>query len=107
MNVEDFVATSLEQIIAGVRRAQNAVEEHGASVNPAIESGPAGRVHFGSSTLLQDIEFDIAVSVADNAKSGANLKVGIPWVGGGVDGGSERHNSAVSRIRFRVPIVLP
>jgi len=106
MQVNDFVATTLEQIVDGVRRAQAAVDKHGARINPPVRAAPTGRLGHNA-TLLQDVEFDIAVTVGESSQSGAGLRVGVPWIGGGVEGGSNREQSAVSRIRFVVPIALP
>src|SRR4029077_726612 len=109
------VATTLQQIISGVRAAQAAVTATGARVNPQVEA-PAMRVVGGkkeplvdweSGTLLQAISFDVAVTVSETEKSGAGLRVGIPVVSASLEGGSGKQESAVNRIRFTVPIVLP
>ena len=107
MNVEEFVATTLEQIVAGVRRAQMAAANHGGVVNPQVETAPSGRLDMITATLLQDVEFDVAVTVSKASKSGASLRVAVPWVGAGVEGSSGNDQSAISRIKFTVPIVLP
>lgn len=106
MELDAFVETTLTQIISGVRAAQQTAPAQGAAVNPDIRSGPPGRVH-RSGTLLQDIEFDAAIMVTESEKSGAGLRVGVAWVSGGVDAGSDSRQSRASRIRFTVPIALP
>ena len=107
MQIDDFVATSLEQIISGVRRAQKATMESGARINPQVESALASHLDFESGTVLQDVVFDIAVTAQEGAKSGAGLRVAAFGIGGGVEAGSDKQHSAVSRIKFIVPIVLP
>jgi hypothetical protein len=107
MQLDDFVATTLKQIVVGVTTAQVAVDEHGAKINPSVRSGTPGRFDPQTGTHIQDVEFDIAVTVSEGEKSGAGIRVGVPWISGGVEGGSDRQSSAVSRIRFSVPVLLP
>jgi hypothetical protein len=107
MQLDDFVATSLKELIAGIKRAQAEVAAHGGVINPQVDSAPSGRMHRPTWTVLQDLEFDIAVTVSENEKTGAGLKVAVPWINAGIDGGSGREQSAVSRIKFRVPVALP
>ncbi|HYC49529.1 MAG TPA: hypothetical protein VEB19_00345 [Gemmatimonadaceae bacterium] len=106
MNLEDFVATTLEQVVRGVQRAQKSVCSL-ARINPQVEGHPVNTRDYKTGTLLRDVEFDVAVTVTESAKSGANLSVGIPWMKGGVDGGSDSSNSAVSRVRFSLPVAFP
>ena len=106
MNLEDFVATGLEQVVRGIQRAQTAVGTD-ARINPQVEGHPPTQVDRYTGTRLQDIEFDVAVTVTDGTQSGASLSVGVPWVKAGVKGGSEQSQSAVSRIKFSVPVALP
>ncbi len=96
MKVDEFVATSLEQIIEGVRKAQHAVDPMGGQVNPHYTGG-----------MREYIEFDVAVTVEESTKTGGELGVSIWAVKAGTSGASENRNASVSRLRFRVPVAFP
>lgn len=107
MKLDAFVKTTLEQIIAGVVDAQSSAATNGAYVNPHVRSAPAGRLVNHNGAVIQDIQFDVAVTVTESEKSGAGLRVGVPWVGGSVEGGSDARHGQESRIKFVVPLALP
>ena len=80
MDLQDFVASSLTQIIRAVSKAQSESRESGAWVSPAgidlpkevetIEVSPGVRAY------VHDVEFDVAVTVSDKqgAEAGAKLQ---------------------------------
>ena len=107
MNVEEFVASTLEQIVRGVCRAQEAVHAFHGRVSPPVTSGPAGRLDQDTGTVVEDVQFDIAVTVSEAEKTKAGLMVAMGVVGGGTAAGSESQQAAVSRIKFSVPVALP
>ena len=110
MELDEFVAKTLEQIIKGVADAQNAVIRRAAKavINPYVGSAvPADWLDEGTGTLVQDVSFDVAVTVSESGKSGAGLQVGAFGIGAQIGGGSDRAHSEVSRIKFVVPVVLP
>ena len=106
MQLDEFVKTSLEQIVSGVQQAQKTAEAMGATINPSVRSSASGRMH-SNGTLIQDVEFDVAVTTTETGGSNAGLRVGWASVGAGVEGRSSKENSAVSRIKFVVPVGLP
>ncbi len=97
-SLEDFIASTLEQIVAGVRRSQEPARQHGARINPAH----AAHGH------SQAVEFDVAVTVSETekVKSGIGVVV-MGLLGAGVQGASESTNAAINRIRFKVFLDLP
>ena len=107
MQLDEFLALTLEQIVRGVTTAQRAVDASGAKINPQVDMADAGRLDFSTSTVLQDVEFDLAVSVEKSAKTDADLGVSVWAIKAGAGGASETRDTAANRIRFRVPIVLP
>jgi hypothetical protein len=99
MDVEEFVKTTLVQIVEGVHDAMHSVGDHPAA-KQAAEISP--------SSAHNNVEFDIAVTVTES--SGLEAKGGLKVasllsVGGG--GSSSTQTAAVSRIKFQVPLVLP
>jgi len=107
MDLEEFVHTTIVQIINGVVTAQQEAAARGAIVNPTYRRGKFAEFHPASGAVPQSIEFDVAVTATDGAESGAGLRVGIPLVAGSVGGGSTRESTAENRVKFAVPVVLP
>ena len=109
LQLSEFVSSTLEQIIAGAKKAQEAAREAGAAVNPPTRgSQTAGMREYHSGTFTQDVEFHVALTATSSEESAAGLRVGLAWVGGGsIRGGSGSERSEVSRVKFTVPIGLP
>ena len=107
MDLEEFVATAIQQLVAGVRKAQDGLKGTGARVNPQVASGAPGRFDRKTGTHIQDLSFDVAVTIGGSEKSGARLNVGVAFLGGGIEGGSAKENVATSRLQFTVPLLLP
>jgi hypothetical protein len=118
MDLEEFVESSLRQIITGVRKAQEATRladkdpSEADLVNPAImygaDSAPKGK-HFATMdrNLVHFVSFDVAVTSDETieAKGGVAIKVAGFGINAGA-GGTEK-DTVVSRIKFEVPIALP
>ncbi len=85
MELDEFVQATLRQILRGVRDAQEEAGQLGATVNPTHSSGKFGNFHAASGTYIQNVEFDVGLSVTESSESGAGLRVGIPWIGGGLE----------------------
>lgn len=106
MDIEAFVATSLEQIVKGVKRAQAAVSESGAKINSKANKMSELR-DYQSGFQMQQVEFDLAVTATESSKSGGGIKAGVAILSANFGGGSDSQNSSVTRIKFTVPLVLP
>lgn len=113
MELQSFIAQSLRSIIEGVREAQASTKDSGAVIVPELtqrqQRDDAAMVNLGDShAYAYDVEFDIAVAAAQ--KRGARAKAGISVLGAdllGAGGDSSRSERSTSRIRFKVPVVLP
>lgn len=111
MNLEDFVSETLKQIINGVQKAQEFAQAKNACINPVSARMTTSQQiqHYDSNTgvPLQNIEFDVGITVTDtNTKQdGSTTSIGSVTVS--PQGASESKNSSISRIKFSVPILLP
>ena len=118
MKLDEFIETSLIQIIEGVKKAQNAIKgsnKTGAEanhINPDImysaDSAPKGKFYATTErNLVHFVDFDVAVTTdtSTEVKGGAGLRVA--GIGMGADAQETTQNSVVSRIKFQVPIILP
>jgi hypothetical protein len=102
MELEKFISQTLSEIQKGVQGAIDATQSTKGAINP----------HFGSEItfgphLVQNVEFDIAVTVSnENELSGGG---GIKVVGFklGAEGKDSIQNSSVSRVQFTIPIIPP
>lgn len=113
MNVEEFVAETLIQIVKGVVRAQRDTHHLGARIYPLMRaySGPNGPIPGEDSDAnarpTYNVSFDMALTVSNAAGSSAGLKAGIHVLEADLGGGSSKANTSVSRVSFTLPIVYP
>lgn len=112
MKLEQFVEESLKQIIGGVLKAQVYGEQHGAHVNPvnATFNSNSQNVVYCTETgvPLQQVEFDVAVTVSESNASSQDNNVGVGDITvSAAPSESSSTNSSASRIKFTVPVRLP
>jgi len=112
MQLRDFVAESIRQIIDGVRTAQDYAAEHGSKVNPSniwyrVDQGVVKIQDRDTGAIIQEVNFDVAVTTTDGTKTKAGIGVFVGPVGVGSHGQSEASNQSVSRLQFSVPVALP
>lgn len=112
MDLKTFVAETLAQIVEGVKEAQPRVSDAGGRVHPQLVGGVAEnlmkhKIFVSSGGYAQFVEFDVAVTATEGTgtKGGVAVVAGILSLGSG--GESKNENSASSRVRFMVPLVLP
>jgi hypothetical protein len=110
MQLRDFVAETIKEVIEGVVAAQAYAKEKGAVVNPKLN------FHNYNQDLLLDsatgrptrsISFDVAVTAAEGTKTQGGIAVFTGVLGLGSKGQSEKSNETVNRIQFSVPVSLP
>lgn len=113
MELQEFIASALTQIIKGVALAQTNVADCGASVNPiramqgAKDHTPYVRTEDGDFRVIETIRFDVAVTVSDNQQAGAGAGIKVFGASLGASGKVAYENSSVSRVSFEVPVALP
>jgi len=103
MELKDFVAKTLLQVIEGVRIAQSG--EDGPNVNADMAGASFGGnlINVGSYGVATRVDFDVSVTAESSAGAGAKLTV----MGVGVGGGAEHKAGSANRISFSVPVRLP
>lgn len=106
MDLKQFVAETLNQIIEGVAEAQKLSKDSGAAINPARYAGQAVETH-STGVAITSIEFNVALSVSE----GTGTKGGIAVVAGifalGSQGESKESKASTTHVRFMVPIAFP
>jgi hypothetical protein len=112
MDVKDFVASTILQIMEGVASTQEAARALGGYVNPTASTFvQAGGKHIGvtaTGQAIYPIEFDIAVVVSGEGQveAGGKLQVAsIISIGG--KGKSTDKQETTSRVKFSVSVTMP
>jgi hypothetical protein len=112
VELKEFVAETLRQIIEGVTTAQGLCPE--ANISPLVgnlveSSGAAAGLvrELSTGAFIQQVAFDVAVVVSEEKgrKGGAGILVKGLGLGGEMS--AESANSTTSRIAFKVPLILP
>lgn len=111
MELQDFVAETLKQIIDGVIAAQTYAAEKGARVNPPIDfrSNEGGLLMWekGFNQPIHSVDFDVAVTAKEGTKTQGGISVLVGALGLKATGQSEESAHKLNRIRFSIPIGLP
>jgi len=108
MELKEFIRETLEQIVQGVSAASGVVENHGGTINPdKAWFRRDGQINQYSSAIPHDVEFDVGLTCFDKngLSEGIGVFLGSVSLGKKNDSGSE--NTAVTRVRFTIPLVLP
>ena len=110
MDLKEFVAGTLTQIIEGVKEAQKAAKTHGAEVSPKFQQYQSTINSFSfnkKDEVIRFVKFDVALSATEGSERGTSggLKVIVAAVGGkSLD---VKETSTVSRLQFEIPVVWP
>ena len=119
MELSEFVEKSLVAIVRGVERANAALKDSQALVNPHQSSygtEASHGVHHPTvnrhETRVELVAFDVAVEASESQSNtttgGAGGGIpGIAVIGGKMTGESEATTRHASRLRFSVPLKLP
>ena len=111
IKLEDFVADSLVQIVRGVTRAQEELKDTGARVSPLMlktqREASIGEARMAGGQPVYDVVFDVAVSGSESTSTSGGVGVVVGVFGLGSKGESADAQSNLSRIQFRVPLLLP
>ena len=111
MELKDFVAESIKQIVDGVSDAMQYAATKGARINPERQTFNANNAGARSDprngAAIETIEFDVAVTVTEGTQTRGGIGVFTGFVGLGSQGQSDATNSSVTRLKFVVPVALP
>lgn len=101
MELEKFIAESLESIVKGIDKANEKLAPMGACVNAWDQTD----VLVGGETCrINDVNFDIAVTVSEKSETDGKISVfSVGGVGGNISNGNEQ----VSRLSFSLRVAIP
>lgn len=106
--MKDFISTSLQEIIQGVKEAQANANEAGGVIMPPFSGNVLkNEVAAYRREIMRDIEFDVAVTVVEDNEKGISAGAFISVIGISGKEKTSLQNVAVSRIKFTVPVIYP
>lgn len=111
MNLEDFVAEGLSQIVKGVIKAQKAIHDTEALINPHMRTTShehsIGQAEGHGGQPVSYVAFDVAVTATDATGTKGGIGILVGSIGLGSQGKTETSKGSESRIQFKVPVLLP
>lgn len=113
MELKDFIAETLTQIVAGVVDARTRVTDLDANarVNPFLDPMREQLMNHGFSLaggdVVQFVSFEVSVTTKDEKGKKGGAGVFVAPLSFGATGQSAKENIGNSRLSFRVPLVLP
>jgi Trypsin-co-occurring domain 2 len=113
MELQEFVCDVLTAIMAGITQSEGAANKYGAIVNQRDYHNAPGT--YGIDEIppkvmrykVQEVDFDIAVTVESTGSKGAGGKISVMSIGAGGKVESTSKNASVSHVKFSLPVVLP
>lgn len=111
MELKDFVALTLNQLVDGVKEAQKYAHSQGAKINPSLSqfstTTSVRLLDPATETIIQEVKFDISLTTQETANSKGGVGIFVGPIALGTQAGSGTSNQSVGKIQFSVPIVLP
>ena len=124
MELKDFVKSALVEVVEAVSEAQMDLIEKRAMINPKIyvdnitKTQGQSNLHLKEGTgsphrtlpvyhAVQNIDFDVAVTISDTTKTGGGGRISVIALSLGGEASDEMQTTSVSRIKFSVPILFP
>lgn len=119
MDLQTFIKQTLVQIAEGVQSAGSEMRKRGGLVNPRNVSIDLadGRPEYqfveenqndmDYKRTVEVVDFDVAISATEGSETKGGIGIMVGAIGLGSQGKSDAEKSTQSRVRFRIPIVLP
>ncbi len=111
MELKDFIAQTLVEIVNGVSSAQQTLGAEGQFINPEhAQHGDSQKkgVQFAYGwSPIESVDFDVAVTASDTAGTGAKIGVTSGIINASLGGKGEKSTESVNRIKFSIPVCYP
>ncbi len=91
MELDEFISSTLSQIIKGVKDAQ---DQYGDLVNPC---------EFGEN--MKSVDFDVAVAVVENNSTDGKAKISVMGSGIGGAASAKTIEKSSTKVKFSVPLI--
>ncbi len=122
IGLQQFVTETLNQILKGVSEAQRTNNYNGIEINPTLthytNAGhsefigkeaklPADIVVNRDGKVMVMVDFDVVITTSEGTGTKGGIGVFVGAVGLGSQGQSSQASTSESRVKFRVPVVMP
>ncbi len=111
MNLKDFIAESLTQIVQGVQQAQDNFKGSEARISPQMrmtqKEHSIGAAEGYGGQPVSYVSFDVSVVASEGTGTKGGIGILVGAIGLGSQGQSEKASSNESRIKFQIPVMLP
>jgi len=108
MELNQFIQNTLKQIIEGVAESQAYAQEKGAIINPStVKFFKDGKNNSYRHAMPQDVQFDVGLTSTTTEGSKEGIGVFLGAIKLGKDNQENSQVSAVTKVKFTVPLILP
>ena len=108
MELKTFIQHTIEQIVEGVSDAQSSIASKGGIINPAsLQFQKEGQWNTYQHAIPQEVAFDVGLTSTDKTGTAGGIGVFLGAVTLGSKGQSGTEETAVTKVKFTVPLVLP
>lgn len=108
MELKHFIKETIENIVEGVAAAQVSIKKKGAEINPRkVQFRENGQWNNHNSGMPRAVEFDVGLTSANKSGSSEGIGVFLGSISLGKKNDEGVEHTAVTRIRFTIPLVLP
>jgi hypothetical protein len=108
MELSIFIQNTLKQIIEGVAESQAYASEKGAIINPSsVSFQKDGKSNRYMNAMPQDVQFDVGLTSINTEGSNEGVGVFLGAINPGKNNKENNETSAVTKVKFTVPLVLP
>ena len=108
MELKAFIKETLEQIVEGVSDAAALVDTKGGVINPSsLQYHEAGKNTVIYHPMPQTVEFDIALESIEKGGGTEGVGVFMGAINLGKKNDKSVESTALTKVRFTVPLVLP
>jgi hypothetical protein len=108
VELKDFIKEAIENIVEGVVAAQETIKDKGAQINPRkVQFRENGQWNNHNSGMPRFVEFDVGLTSANKSGSTEGIGVFLGSISLGKKNNEGAEHTAVTRIKFSVPLVLP
>ncbi|KAB4116157.1 hypothetical protein [Bacteroides uniformis] len=109
MELKSFIKSTITQIVESIEELNAELSSDTVIVNPTdVKKADTPFINKNYKThSISNIDFDLTVSITDNAETGAKVGVMASVIGLGASSKEGTQNASISKIRFNIPVMLP
>jgi hypothetical protein len=107
MELQTFITQTLIAITKGVSDAQNSSQKGPSTIVPRTPESVTGYAPNAAFTNLQNVDFDVAVTVSEGTASSAGGKITVlSAFNAGGEAKRDQNQTTATHIKFSVPIAF-